>query len=126
LRADLKQARLKITEAKERHNSLSSSYTKLEDEYESLRDAAETLKWEKAKVEATRKTEVLAIRTRFQDYRVHHHRKLRGLLFHLEKAVNEFGARCLPYPSKNSTIGDIIGQFDNDIKALPAIVAKAI
>jgi hypothetical protein len=36
----------------------------------------------------------------------------------LEKAVNEIGARCLPYPEKGSTIGQIAGLFGKEIQAL--------
>jgi hypothetical protein len=43
----------------------------------------------------------------------------------LEKAVNEIGVRCLPYPPKNSTIGEVITWFDKEIKALPSAIAKA-
>jgi hypothetical protein len=32
----------------------------------------------------------------------------------LEKAVNEIGARCLPYPEKGSTIGEITAWFNKD------------
>jgi hypothetical protein len=55
---------------------------------------------------------------------VHHRRKLCDLQFHLEKAVNDFGAGCLPYPGKNSTISNIIRWFDNEIKALLATIVK--
>jgi hypothetical protein len=51
--------------------------------------------------------------------------KLRDLCFKLEKAMNEFGAQCLPYPGKGSTIDDIIGWFDEEIKVLPATFTKA-
>lgn len=54
-----------------------------------------------------------------------HRQKLRDLRFSLEKAVNEFGASCLPYPRKGSTIGDIVGWFDKEIQALPATFTKA-
>jgi hypothetical protein len=85
LRAELEQAHLKITEAEERHNSISLGYTKLEDEYESLCNAAKTLKWEKAEDETAREPEVLTIRTKFQDYHVRHCMKLCNLWFHFEK-----------------------------------------
>jgi hypothetical protein len=125
LRTELEQAGLKIVETKACENSLRSSYTRLEDECEILHDAAEALKWEKAEAETARKTEVAAVCTKFQEYCVHHRKKLRDLRFHLEKAVNEFGAGCLPYPGKKSTIGSIIGWFDSEIKLLPATIAKA-
>jgi hypothetical protein len=49
-----------------------------------------------------------------------------GCDIHLENPVNEFGAGCLPYPRKKSTIDSKIMWFDNEIKALPATIAKAI
>jgi hypothetical protein len=133
LRTELEQAGLKIVETKACENSLRSSYTRLEDECEILHDAAEALKWEKAEAETARKTEVAAVCTKFQEYCVHHRKKLRDLRFHLEKAVNEFGAGCLPYTGKKNTIGSIIGWtigsiigwFDSEIKSLPATIAKA-
>jgi hypothetical protein len=33
--------------------------------------------------------------------------------------VNEIGVRCLSYPPKKSTIGEVITWFDKEIKALP-------
>jgi hypothetical protein len=125
LRAKLEQTRLKIAKIEEHQNSLRSGYTKLEDECEVLRHAAESLKREKAETETAHETEVTTAHVKFHDYCVRHRRKLRDLRFHLEKAVNEFGAGCLPYPGKNSTISDIIGWSDNEIKALPATVVKA-
>jgi hypothetical protein len=65
------------------------------------------------------------VRTRFQDYSGHHRMKLRDLRFKLEKVMNEFGAQCLPYPGKGSTIDDIIGWFNEEIKVLPATFTKA-
>jgi hypothetical protein len=125
LRAELEQAWLKIAEVEERQDSLCSDYQKLENECESLHNAAETLKRQKAEAEKTGEAEVATIHTRFQDYRVHHRKKLHDLRFNLEKAVNEFGASCLPYPGKGSTIDDIIRWFDEEIKALPAMFMKA-
>jgi hypothetical protein len=43
----------------------------------------------------------------------------------LDKAVNEIGVRCLPYPGKGSTIGEIIEWFNKEIQALPNSIAKA-
>jgi hypothetical protein len=67
----------------------------------------------------------MTIHTKFQDYHVHHCKKLCDLQFNLEKVVSEFGAGCLPYPGKNSTISNIIGWFDNELKALSATIVKA-
>jgi chromosome segregation ATPase len=44
LRAELQQAWLKIAEVEERHDSLRSTYQKLESECESLRNATKTRK----------------------------------------------------------------------------------
>jgi hypothetical protein len=106
-------------------DSLHSGYEKLESECENLRYVAETLKREKLKPKKTCRAEVAMVRTRFQDYRGHHRMKLRDLRFKLEKAMNEFGAQCLPYPGKGSTIDDIIGWFDEEIKVLPTTFTKA-
>jgi chromosome segregation ATPase len=100
LRAELEQARLKIAEVEERQSSLRSGYTRLENDCESLCSAAKSLKQEKVEAKKTHEIEVTAIRTRFQDYRVHHRKKLHDLRFSMEKVVNEFSAVCLPYPGK--------------------------
>jgi hypothetical protein len=55
---------------------------------------------------------------------VYHHKKLHNFRFALEKAVNEFGASCLPYPGKGSTISEIIRWFDEEIKVLPTTFVK--
>jgi hypothetical protein len=39
--------------------------------------------------------------------------------------VDEIGARCLPYPKRGSTIGDITMWFTKEIQALPSAIAKA-
>jgi chromosome segregation ATPase len=102
LRAKLEQARSKITEADECHKFLSFGYVKLQDEVDGLHEAVETLKQEIAKAETNREAEVTTICMKFQDYCLRHRRKLRDVWFHLEKAVNEFGARCLPFPGKRA------------------------
>jgi hypothetical protein len=121
---ELEKARLKFAETEDRRNSLSLGYAKLEKECESLHNAAETLRQEKTEAVATRETEVTAIRTRFQNYRVCHRKKLCDFQINLGKAVNEFGVRCIPYPEKNSTIGEVVGWFDKEINVLPAAIAK--
>jgi predicted nucleic acid-binding Zn-ribbon protein len=98
--AELEQARLKIVETEDHWNSLSLGYAKLEKECESLRNAVESLKQEKTEVVAAHEAEVTAIRMRFQDYRVRHRKKLHDFQINLERAVNEFGVRCHPYPEK--------------------------
>jgi hypothetical protein len=79
LREEVEQARLRTAEAEERQNSLRPGYRKLEDECEGHRATAETLKQEKVKAEVAHEAEATTIRTKFQDYRVHHCKKLRGL-----------------------------------------------
>jgi hypothetical protein len=39
--------------------------------------------------------------------------------------VNDIGVRYLPYPRKNSTIGEAIMWFDMKIKALSDVIVKA-
>jgi hypothetical protein len=56
---------------------------------------------------------------------VNHRKKIRELRFYQENVMNEFGAQCLPYPGKGSTISDIVRWFDEEIKAIPATFAKA-
>jgi c-di-GMP-binding flagellar brake protein YcgR len=104
----LEQARIKIAEVEEHQNSLRSGYVKLENECDNLHSIAETLKQEKVKTNKTHEAKVAMICSRFQDYRVHHRKKLHDLCFNLESAMNEFSAQCLPYPWKGSTIGDIV------------------
>jgi hypothetical protein len=38
--------------------------------------------------------------------------------------VNEIGVGCLPYPGKNSTIGEVIMWFDTEIKVLPNVIIR--
>jgi hypothetical protein len=40
-------------------------------------------------------------------------------------AVNEIGAKCLPYPKKGSTIGDIVAWFTKEIEAFASAIAEA-
>jgi hypothetical protein len=96
---------------------LSSGYTKLQDEFDGLRDAAKTLKWEIVEAKNNREAKVADVRTKFQDYRPRYRMNLCNLQFHLKKVVNEFGARCLPFPRKSSTLSDMIGWVDNEIQA---------
>jgi hypothetical protein len=125
LRAELEQACLKVVEAERHENSVRSGYTRLEGECEVLHNDAEALKHEKAEAETIHEAGVATVHAKFWDYHVHHCRKLHDLRFHLKKAANECGAGCLPYLGKNNTISDITGWFDNEIKALPATIAKA-
>lgn len=126
LRVELEQARLRIVEDEESQSSLRSGYERLGIECESLHNAAETLKQEKSEAEKSCETKVVALSTRFQDCCVHHRLKLSDLRFSLEKAVSEFGASCLPYPGKGSTIREIVQWFEEEIKANKNIVCYAI
>jgi hypothetical protein len=56
---------------------------------------------------------------------VHHREKLHEFLANMEKAVNEIGVQCMPYPGKNSTISKFVGWFDKEIQAMPSAIAKA-
>jgi predicted nuclease with TOPRIM domain len=115
LREELKQAQIKIAEVEKHRDSLCSGYEKLENECESLHNVTETLKQEKTKAKRTYEAEVAMIRTKFKDYCMHHHKRLHDLHFNLEKMMNEFDTRCLPYLRKGSTIGDIVRWFDEEI-----------
>jgi hypothetical protein len=84
----------------------------------------DTLKQEKAQVATYREVDIAAEQKKFRDYRIGHRRKLREIHVNLERAVNEIGMRCLPYPRKGSTIGKIISWFDKEIKALPNAITK--
>jgi hypothetical protein len=39
--------------------------------------------------------------------------------------VNKIGTRCLPYPKKGSTIGNIVVWFTKEIRVQPSAIAKA-
>jgi hypothetical protein len=126
LRTELEQARIKIAEVEEHQGSLRSGYQKLEHECEGLRNAAEMLKQEKAEAEKTREAEVATLHSKFQDYHVYHCKKLRDFHFNLEKAVNEFGASCLPYPRKGSTIVKLLGGSMKNLKCCRPLSRRRI
>jgi hypothetical protein len=89
-----------LAEAESLQNSLSMDYGNLEEERVGLRTAVDTLGQEKAEAVAACKAEITTIRTKFKDYHVHHHKKICEFRTNLEKAVNEIGVKCLPYPGK--------------------------
>jgi hypothetical protein len=64
------------------------------------------------------------MRKKFRDYHLSHCKWLCELHAALEGALNEVGMRCLPYPEKGRTIGDVITWFKKEIQALPDTVAK--
>jgi hypothetical protein len=115
LLAELEQACLALTEADATQSSLSVSHGKLEGECSGLHAAVDALRQEKAKPAIDHEAEVAATHKKFQDYRVGHRKRLRELHVNLKKAVNEIGVRCLPYPRKNSTIGEVISWFYKEI-----------
>jgi hypothetical protein len=111
--------------AEAHRNSLSVNCGRLEEECAGLRTAANMLRQEKTEVVAPREAEITTIRTKFQDYRVCHRKKLHEFQTNLEKEVNKLGVKCLLYPVKNSTIGEVVGWLDKEIKPLPAAIVKA-
>jgi hypothetical protein len=72
----------------------------------------------KAKALTGCEADLAAEEKKFQNYRVRHHKKLHDLRIELEGAMNEIGAKCLPYPKKGSTIGNIAAWFAKEIQAL--------
>jgi hypothetical protein len=84
LLAELEQTRLAHAKAGATQNSLSTNLAKLEEECAGLHATVDTLRQENARAMAAREAE----RKKFQDYRVHHRKKLRELWVNLEKAVN--------------------------------------
>jgi hypothetical protein len=79
----------------------------------------------KDEVVAAHKTGIRTIHTKFQDYRVHHRNKLHEFRTNLEKAVNKFGVKCLPYQGENSPINEVVGWFDRETQALSTAIVKA-
>jgi hypothetical protein len=70
-------------------------------------------------------TDVAVEQKKFQDYCLGHRRQLCELRVNSERAVNEISVRCLPYPGKSSTMGEIIAWFDKKIQTLPDAIVKA-
>jgi hypothetical protein len=120
LLAELGQTHMAFAKADTTQNSLSLTWGKLEEECVGLRAVVESLGQEKAGAKAAHE----AKRKRFQDYRIHHRKKLRELRINLEKVMNEIGGRCLPHPGKGCTIGEIVEWFDKEIWALPSVIMK--
>jgi hypothetical protein len=120
LLAELQQTRVALAEADATPASLPLTHGKLEGECAGLRVDVETLGHEKAGAEAASEAE----RKRFQDYHIHHCKKLRELWINLAKVVNVIGVQCLPHLGKGSTIGEIVEWFDKEIQALPSTITK--
>jgi seryl-tRNA synthetase len=125
LRSELEQAHQASAEADAARSSLCASRDELERECVRLCTGVDALKQEKAKIMTDREADVALEQKKFWDYRLSHRRKLHDLHVELDKAVNEIGVRCLPYPGKGSTIGEIIEWFNKEIQALPNSIAKA-
>jgi hypothetical protein len=70
--------------------------------------------------------EVTTIHMKFHEYRVRHSKKLHKFHAKLEAVINEIGLKCLSYPGKGSTFGEVIEWFDKEIQALANTIAKAI
>jgi hypothetical protein len=125
LRTELGQSHIKITEIEEHQNSLHSSYDQLNNEYNELHGVAGTSQLEKADAKKSYEAQVAKARAGFKKYHVQHRRRLRDLLFDLELVLGELGTKCLPYPEKGSTIGDIVRWFEGEVKSLPATFTRA-
>jgi hypothetical protein len=101
------------------------SHNQIEQECVKLSADMDALKQEKAKIMSDHKTELAAEQKFFWAYRVSHRKKLHDLCMELERAINDIGARCLLYPKKGSTIGEVTVWYTNEIQALPNVIAKA-
>jgi hypothetical protein len=90
-----------------------------------LRTAVNTLEDEKIQVLTDREAAVAAEWKTFWDYHLGHRKRRCELRAALEGVLNEIGARCLPYPEKGSTIGDVVMWFEKEIQTLWDAIAKA-
>jgi hypothetical protein len=90
------------------------SHGELEKECAGLHAAVDTLKQEEAQIKTDCELKLRRSKKN-QDYCIGHRKRLHELHANLEKAVNEIGLRCLPYPGKSSTISEIIMWFDKEI-----------
>jgi chromosome segregation ATPase len=125
LRSELEQARQVLAKADTAWSSLCVDREKLEQQCAGLRTAIDKLKEEKIQVLIDREAAVAAEQKKFRDYGIGHHKRLHELHVALEGALNEIGARCLSYPEKGSTIGEVVAWFEQEIRALPDAIAKA-
>jgi hypothetical protein len=121
LLAELEQIRVACAEADAAQSSLSLTHGKLEEECTGLHAVVETLGQGKTEVETAHEAES----KRFQDYRIHHRKKLCELQMNLESVMNEISMRCLPHPRKGSTISEIVEWFDKEVGALLGAIMKA-
>jgi hypothetical protein len=90
-----------------------------------LSSSQDEFEQEKATIMMDHEVDLAVLRKMFWDYRLSHRRKLHDPHMELEMAVNEIGARCLPYPEKGSTISEIAAWFNKEIQVLPDAIAKA-
>jgi hypothetical protein len=97
----------------------------MEQECVKLRIDMDILDQKRTKIAADSETKLAVAEKEFRDYRISHHRKLHDLHVELERAMNEIGMRCLPYPEKGSTIGMITAWLTQEIQALSNAIAKA-
>jgi hypothetical protein len=97
---------------------------KLEEDCAGLHTTVNTLNQEKAQVTTDHQAEIVSEQKIFRDYHIGHRKRLRELHVNLENVVNEIGMRCLPYPGKSSTIGEIIVWFDKVIRVLLNTIMK--
>jgi hypothetical protein len=121
LLAELEQIRAACAEADAAQSSLSLAYGKLEEECTGRHTVVEMLGQGKTEVETAHEAES----KRFQDYCIHHRKKLCELQMNLESVMNEIGIRCLPHPGKGSTISEIVEWFDKEVGALSGAIMKA-
>jgi uncharacterized ubiquitin-like protein YukD len=124
-RSELKQACRALVEAESARDMLSTSLTAMEQECVKLRVGMDTLEQEKTKIAVDSEAQLVASEKKFCDYQISQRKKLHDLRMELEHAMNEIGVRCLPYPSKGSTIGAFTAWFTQEIQALPDAIAKA-
>jgi hypothetical protein len=123
--SELEQAYQALVEADFAQNSLSVSQDEVEWECVMLRVDVDALKQSHAKIVTDHEADLTVEKKKFWDYRLSHRRKLHDLRVELEGAVNEIGTRCMPYPKKGITIGEIIMWFTKEIQMLPSAIAKA-
>jgi hypothetical protein len=124
LRSELEWARQALAEADSAQSSLSMSRDEKEWEGSKLCADVGIIKWEKAQGLTDRETDLVAEEKQFWQYHVSHRRKLHDFRVELVGAVNEIGAKCLPYPKKGSTIGDILAWFTKEIEAFASAIAE--
>jgi hypothetical protein len=112
---ELERARQALAEDDTARISLSMNQEKLERECMALHPAINALKEEMIQVLTDHEATVVVKRKKFRDYHLSHRKWLCELHAALEGALNEVGMRCLPYPEKGRTIGDVIAWFKKEV-----------